>query len=80
MPIRLGILMRTIPIEAMLQTIEVSVKAPMKNAITYTTLNGMIARGPNKKEEGIPVKLTPEEKTDLKLNVVGKIPEILLDS
>ncbi|QCX53198.1 glutamine synthetase III [Elizabethkingia sp. JS20170427COW] len=25
-------------------------------------------------------KLTPEEKTDLKLNVVGKIPEILLDN
>ena len=25
-------------------------------------------------------KLSPEEKTDLKLNVVGKIPEILLDN
>ena len=25
-------------------------------------------------------KLTPEEKTDLKLNVIGKIPEILLDN
>jgi glutamine synthetase len=27
-----------------------------------------------------PGKLTPQEKTDLKLNVVGKIPEILLDN
>ena len=26
------------------------------------------------------VKLSPEEKTELKLNVVGKIPEILLDN
>jgi glutamine synthetase len=25
-------------------------------------------------------KLSPEEKTELKLNVVGKIPEILLDN
>ena len=25
-------------------------------------------------------KLSPEDKTDLKLNVVGKIPEILLDN
>ena len=25
-------------------------------------------------------KLSPEEKTDLKLNVIGKIPEILLDN
>ena len=25
-------------------------------------------------------KLSPQEKTDLKLNVVGKIPEILLDN
>ena len=25
-------------------------------------------------------KLSPKEKTDLKLNVVGKIPEILLDN
>ena len=31
--------------------------------------------------EGVPQgKLSPEEKTDLKLNVVGKIPEILLDN
>lgn len=31
--------------------------------------------------EGVPKgKLSPEEKTDLKLNVVGKIPEILLDN
>ena len=27
-----------------------------------------------------PRKLSPEEKTDLKLNVIGKIPEILLDN
>jgi glutamine synthetase len=25
-------------------------------------------------------KLSPEEKTDLKLNVVGKIPDVLLDN
>src|SRR5690554_5050777 len=31
-------------------------------------------------EKVAPGKLTPQEKTDLKLNVVGKIPEILLDN
>ncbi len=25
-------------------------------------------------------KLSPQEKTDLKLNIIGKIPEILLDN
>ncbi len=49
-------------------------------AIISTFIGSQLTEVLDKLEKVTDGKLSPEEKTDLKLNVVGKIPEILLDN
>jgi glutamine synthetase len=49
-------------------------------AIISVFIGNQLSRVLNELETVSKGKLSPEEKTDLKLNVVGKIPEILLDN
>ncbi|TVZ60359.1 glutamine synthetase [Flavobacteriaceae bacterium MAR_2010_105] len=49
-------------------------------AIISVFIGGQLTNVLNELENVTTGKLSPEEKTDLKLNVVGKIPEILLDN
>ena len=49
-------------------------------AIISVFIGSQLTKTLNELEKVTSGKLSPEEKTDLKLNVVGKIPEILLDN
>lgn len=49
-------------------------------AIISVFIGSQLTKTLNELEKVTTGKLSPEEKTDLKLNVVGKIPEILLDN
>ncbi len=49
-------------------------------AIISVFIGGQLTKVLEELEGVTPGKLSPEEKTDLKLNVVGKIPDVLLDN
>ncbi|WP_366184478.1 glutamine synthetase III [Flavobacterium ovatum] len=49
-------------------------------AIISVFIGGQLTKVLNELKEVTKGKLSPEEKTDLKLNVVGKIPEVILDN
>ncbi|CAM4136398.1 glutamine synthetase III [Flavobacterium weaverense] len=49
-------------------------------AIISVFIGGQLMKVLDELEGVTPGKLSPEEKTDLKLNVVGKIPDVLLDN